>query len=88
MPAESRSGPQARRAETARLAAHGFFDDLAPDGDRPLGMGLAGVALLAGLVGLSSGWFGAPPPGRDALLRPQGELRGAESTAAIATLRP
>ncbi|WP_010141682.1 hypothetical protein [Oceanicola sp. S124] len=34
---------------------------LTPERDRPLGAGLAAVALLAGLVGLSSGWFGAPP---------------------------
>ncbi|MBR9764208.1 MAG: hypothetical protein GYB53_11955 [Rhodobacteraceae bacterium] len=38
-----------------------LMSGLTPEGDRPLGMGLAAVALMAGLVGLSSGWFGAPP---------------------------
>lgn len=71
------------RTQGARMAAAGFFDDLAPEGDRPLGMGLAGVALLAGIVGLSSGWFGAPPPGPEAPRpRPQVDAMVAEAPAA------
>ena len=71
------------RTQGARMAAAGFFDDLAPEGDRPLGMGLAGVALLAGIIGLSSGWFGAPPPGREAPRpRPQVDAMVAEAPAA------
>lgn len=62
------SRPEARdRARGAQLASAGFFEDLTPAEDRPLGMGIAGVALLAGIIGLSSGWFGAPPQGSAAV---------------------
>ncbi|PJE27682.1 hypothetical protein SAMN06297129_0363 [Pseudooceanicola antarcticus] len=47
----------------------GLMADLTPEGDQPLGMGLMAVALMAGIVGLSSGWFGAPPAGGTGLVR-------------------
>lgn len=47
----------------------GLMADLTPEGEQPLGMGLMAVALMAGIVGLSSGWFGAPPVSTTGIVR-------------------
>lgn len=58
-----------RRGPGALARTFPDLSDIGPEGDRTLGAGLAAVALLAGAVGLGSGWFGAPPVPRDIAAR-------------------